>query len=115
MKAERKQELVRESAARSSAGDLRAVVWSAHAVQALLSHALSRADVEQALSASVVIEDYPANHRGLPDCLVLGFLEPGAVPVHAVVAIDEVRDRILVVTTYRPDPGRWENDWKTRR
>jgi hypothetical protein len=53
-------------------------------------------------------------HRRLPDCLVLGYLETGD-PVHAVIALDEMKERMLIVTVYRPDLERWENDWRTRK
>lgn len=37
------------------------------------------------------------------------------VPVHAVIALDEGRDRILMVTMYQPSEEDWEDDWKTRQ
>jgi len=37
------------------------------------------------------------------------------VIMHAVVAIDEERDRILMVTVYLPTEEEWENDWRTRK
>ena len=70
--------------------------------------------METALSACTVIEDYSRIHRTLPDCLVLGLLPDGR-PLHAVMAVDEANDRVLVVTVYVPDPVRWKDDWRTRR
>ena len=35
--------------------------------------------------------------------------------MHAVVAIDEERDRILMVTIYLPTGVKRENDWRTRK
>lgn len=61
-----------------------------------------------------LIEDYPVLHRPLPDCLVLAWLMPGE-PVHAVVAIDLERDRIFMVTVYKPSEEEWEDDWRTRK
>ena len=43
--------------------------------------------------------------RPLPDCLVLGFV--GGVPVHMAIALDELNDKILVVTVYVPSEERW--------
>jgi hypothetical protein len=74
----------------------------------------SRAELERALSSADVIEDYPEAHRALPDCLVLGFVS-GKDPVHAVVALDSKKSRIVLVTVYRPDPTRWSDDWRTRK
>ena len=53
-------------------------------------------------------------HRPLPDCLVLGWLT-SAEPLHAVVAIVLERDRIFMVTVYRPSEEEWEDDWRTRK
>jgi hypothetical protein len=109
-----KIDFARERADASLRGESSAVLWSVHAVQRLVASSLIRRDVEAALIASELIEDYPIGTRFLPDCLVLGFVAEGE-PVHAVVAIDEVRQRILIVTVYRPDPARWSDDFKQRR
>jgi hypothetical protein len=61
-----------------------------------------------------IIEDYPSGHRGLPDCLVLAKLSK-TLPIHAVIAIDEAKDRILVITAYVPSAERWHDDWRTRK
>jgi len=37
------------------------------------------------------------------------------MPFHAVIALGEVKDRVLVVTVYKPVLKEWMNDWKTRR
>jgi len=50
----------------------------------------------------------------LPDCLVLAFISNGR-SLHSVVALDQANDRIFVVTVYRPDKERWENDWKNQK
>jgi hypothetical protein len=70
--------------------------------------------VEEALQDGEVIEDYPAAHRLLPDCLVLGWLATGE-PLHAVIAIDEVNDRLFVVTVYEPSLEEWKDGWRTRK
>lgn len=36
-------------------------------------------------------------------------------PCHAVVAIDEENDRLLIVTVYRPSLEEWEDDWSRRK
>ena len=43
-------------------------------------------------------------------CLMLGFSSAG-LPIHAVCAITDV---LLIITLYRPDPGRWI-EWRERR
>ena len=90
------------------------VYWSRHAITEMVQDQLTRSEVETALQDCDVIEDYPATHRPLPDCLVLGHL-PSTRPIHAVIAIDQARDRIFVVTVYRPSAERWSDDWRTRK
>ena len=110
-----KQQLVRQIALDStSTSDGGKILWSRHAVAALVDDGLERRDVELALQQCHVIEDYPVAHRPLPDCLVLAFIPP-RVPIHAVIAIDELNDRIFIVTVYMPTDDRWEDDWRTRK
>lgn len=110
-----KQAFVRAKAAENALDpEQEKVVWAFHAVAKLRSEQLKRRDVEGALTRAQMIEDYPQLTRPLPDGLFLGYLDNGS-PIHAVVAIDEAKDRVLVVTVYRPCLERWENDWKTRR
>lgn len=90
------------------------VYWSRHAITEMVQDQLTRSEVETALQDGEVIEDYPATHRPVLDCLVLGYLQ-GMHPIHAVIAIDQVRDRIFVVTVYRPSAERWSDDWRTRK
>jgi hypothetical protein len=90
------------------------VYWSRHAIAEMIQDSLTRLEIEKALEYCEVIEDYLPKHRPLPDCLVLGQLQ-STQPIHAVIAIDADRDRIFVVTVYRPSPERWEDDWRTRK
>jgi hypothetical protein len=90
------------------------ILWSRHGIMELTNEQWSRSQVEQALQNSMLIEDYPQGHRRLPDCLVSGWLVTGE-PFHAVIALDENKDRLLIVTVYQPDPKEWEDDWQTRK
>ena len=90
------------------------ILWSTHAVQKLVSEGLGRLEVEAAIGRGELIESYPGSRRGLPACLVLAFLAGGG-PIHAVIGTDGPRDRILMITVYRPSEERWQNDWKTRK
>lgn len=90
------------------------ILWSHHGSTELANEGWHRLVVEDALQGCEVIEDYLTAHRPLPDCLVQGWLTSGQ-PFHAVVALDEARGRLFVVTVYRPAPEEWENDWRTRK
>jgi len=103
-----KQTFIRAKAAQGQ------VKWSTHALGELTPDNLSVPEVEAALQQAEVIEDYPHMHRYLPDCLVLTFNALNE-PIHAVVAINEPRGYILVVTVYRPTTQEWQDDWRTRK
>jgi hypothetical protein len=110
-----KQDFIREKARQNQAEpEGGKILWSRHAIAELANESWSRNEVEKALESGEVIEDYPAQHRPLPDCLVLGRL-PDDKPIHAVIAMDETNDRLFVVTVYKPDPEEWEDDGRTRK
>jgi hypothetical protein len=115
MKTEAKQSFIREKALQNAQDPQHTrVLWSRHAITELVADDLTRCQVEWALLRCELIEDYRTLHRPLPDCLVLGWLT-SEQPIHAVIAVDTERDRILVVTVYRPNAEEWENDWRTRK
>lgn len=105
---ERKQEIIRQCA---EAGQVK---WSTHATGEAAAEDLDQNQIVRALAVGEIIEDYPENHRQLPDCLVLGWLPDGS-PVHACVGVDEPNGRILIITIYRPTEEKWEHDWRTRK
>lgn len=115
MNTEDKQNFIRWKASQNQSDREGAKIrWSRHGITELVNEGWSRVLVEEALQYSEVIEDYLTLHRPLPDCLVLGWLATGE-PLHAVIALDEVNDRLFVVTVYKPSPEEWEDDWRTRR
>lgn len=115
MNAARKEALIRRAAAESIRHpNSRKVRWSRHAIAEIAHESLDPARLVQALVECEVIEDYPLVSRPLPDCLVLAWLPDGR-PVHAVIAINEPLEQVLVVTVYIPTEGQWEDDWKTRK
>ncbi len=59
-----------------------------------------------------VIEDYPSD-RPYPSCLIFG-MTPGGVAVHSVWAYNKGNRCAVLITVYRPDPGRWV-DGRERR
>ncbi|MEW5719194.1 MAG: DUF4258 domain-containing protein [Chloroflexota bacterium] len=94
--------------------DSRHILWSRHASVELINEGWTRHLIEDALVSCEVIEDYPTQHRPLPDCLVLGWLAE-TQPMHAVIAIDLLHNRLFVVTVYQPSPQEWKNDWRSRK
>ncbi len=58
-----------------------------------------------------IIEEYLTD-KPYPSCLVYGESFTGE-PIHTVWAYDERTGWAVLVTVYRPDPGRWI-DWRVR-
>jgi hypothetical protein len=71
------------------------------------------AEVLEALQAGEVIEDYPAD-TPYPSCLLLGRTPTGR-PLHIVCAPVLAERRLLIITTYQPDPTRWDPELRQRR
>lgn len=72
---------------------------------------ISAHDVEQAIRAGTIIEQYADDPRGA-SCLILGLVGPR--PLHVLCGCLDAEE-ILIITSYEPDPKEWENDWKTRK
>jgi len=72
---------------------------------------ISVADVRRVASLGEVIEDYPEDVRG-HSCLLLGQGADGR-PIHVVCAPKD--EYLTIVTAYRPSPGEWQDDFRTRR
>ena len=86
---------------------------SAHAAEEMAADSITRYMLRDAMGfdAPQIIEDYPEDRRGR-SCLILGWITPEQ-PVHIVAAY--WTEYPVVITVYRPDPVRWENDGKTRK
>lgn len=83
-----------------------------HAADEMLEDGIGEQELLAATLAGEGIEDYPPAFP-FPACLVLGHLPDGA-PVHAVWALDAATCYAFLVTTYRPDPARWTDDFRSR-
>jgi hypothetical protein len=88
-----------------------AIRWSGHAFGRMLERGIHRIQVIHALQRGEVIESY-ADDLPFPSVLVA---DVSTVPVHVIVAYDNLRREVHVVTAYRPDTEHFEADLKTRR
>jgi len=70
-------------------------------------------EVLQALDTGEIIEEY-ANDKPYPSCLILGRALTGR-PLHIVAAAVPGEGRLIIITTYQPNPERWEVDFSRRR
>jgi hypothetical protein len=86
---------------------------SDHGFNELVEDAIIASDVINGIAAAIAIEEYPDRVRG-PGVLALQH-DGGGRPVHVVWAIPANRRRpAILVTAYRPDPKRWDSDFKQR-
>jgi len=76
-----------------------------HAEEEAEADGLDMIDVWHSVKTGRVIEDYPSDYP-FPSCLVFGMTRNGE-PVHSVCAYNEKTRWAVLVTVYRPDPGRW--------
>ena len=70
-------------------------------------------EVLQALDRGEIIEIY-VEDTPYPSCLISGSTLAGQ-PIHVVCAPVQAEERLIIITTYRPDPNRWEADFRRRK
>jgi hypothetical protein len=88
--------------------------FSKHAEREREADTISMAELEEALINCEGIEDYPDDPRGA-SFLALGFSKDR--PIHAVCAIRNDPDELLLVTVYDPSksPAEWTEGYRKRR
>ena len=104
-------ETLRAIQALAASGSVRV---SEHGYDELSEDDIKIRDVLEGLSSGALVEDYPSFPKG-PAVLVLEF-DGDNKPIHVVWGIPKgfVSPAVLI-TAYRPDPKRWNDDFKTRR
>jgi hypothetical protein len=73
---------------------------------------IPRETILAALATYELVESYPED-KYLPSYLILARHTGEAF--HVLFAVDVQGDNVRVVTAYRPEPGEWQPDLKTRR
>ena len=74
-----------------------------------IERTIERAEVEEAVNNGIIIEEYP-DDKYSPSCLIYGqTLVKRDLHVQA-----SLPPKVVIVTTYGPDPGEWI-DCRTRR
>ena len=87
---------------------------SMHGSDAMYDDGVSEPALIDAICRSVpaeIIENYADDQRGR-SCLILAWITHDQ-PIHIVLAYWTAEPR--VITVYRPDPNRWEDDYKVRK
>jgi hypothetical protein len=87
-----------------------------HAKREMEAEALGPIATEEilaALDSGEIIEEYP-DDVPYPSCLILGHTQSGR-PLHVVCAPVVEEGRLVIITTYQPDPMRWEPGFRRRK
>lgn len=94
-----------------AAGEVRI---SEHGYDELSEDAIRVREIIDSLELAIEVEDYPAFPKG-PAVLVLQF-DGSNRPIHVVRGIPKGFDSpAVLVTAYRPDPARWNENFTERR
>ena len=92
-------------------GDVRV---SDHGYDELANYGLTAREIVSGVENGILVEDYPDYPKGA-SVLVLQTDKDGQ-PVHAVWGIPKGHERpAVLVTAYRPDPDRWNDNFMKRK
>jgi len=86
-------------------------IYRLHAIERMFQRNISEQDIESVVDKGTVIESY-SEDKPYPSFLALGHINNMAL--HVVYAIDEHRN-IIIITTYYPDPKKWDRNFKIRK
>jgi hypothetical protein len=90
------------------------VMISDHGYDELAADGLMVSDIVSTVNDSRMIEEYLDYAKG--PCILVLQKDRNGKPVHAVWGIPKGKTSpAVLVTAYRPDPNRWENDFIRRK
>ena len=84
-------------------------VFSEHSVKRMIQRSISRIEIEQAVIAGEIIEEY-YDDKYTPSCLIYG-RNDARRNLHIHVSFPPT---VVIITVYDPDPKEWI-DYKVRR
>jgi hypothetical protein len=80
--------------------------FSDHAVKRMIKRSINRSEIEDAVTAGEIIEEYP-NDIYSPSCLIYGRTRDGR-DLHVQLSLPP---SVVIITAYEPD----ESEWMDRR
>jgi hypothetical protein len=89
------------------------ILVSRHGFRELAADGILLNDVVEALTAAVVVEEYPDYAKG--HCILVLEYNRAGNPVHVLWGIPKGRETpAVLITAYRPQPERWSADYLKR-
>ena len=88
------------------------VFWTYHVNMRLRGRFINRQAILQSNESYEIIDEYPKD-KYLPSYLV--YSEYQGDIFHILFAVDLEGVNVRIVTVYRPNPGEWEEGFRTRR
>ena len=89
------------------------IEYRIHATRRMFERDINEDDVEIVLEKGNVIESYDDDFP-FPSILINGTGSDKSF-LHVVAAINESERKLLVITTYKPNPLMWKNDFAGRK
>ena len=86
-------------------------IYRLHAIERMFQRDISERQVEEVIEKGEIIESY-IDDKPYPSFLTLGYVDD--MPLHVVYAKDE-EGNIIVITAYKPNLTKWQDDLKTRK
>ena len=94
-----------------ASGDVRI---SEHGYEELANDGLTAREIVSGIDKAIIGEDYPDYPKGAS--VLVRQTDTSRQPVHVVWGIPKGHTRpAVLVTAYRPDPSRWNADFKRRK
>lgn len=89
------------------------IFWKEHALMRMRQRGIRIDDVFEVLQKGHIIEIYQSD-KPFPSVLINGKTTKNR-PIHVVVGINAGAGEIHIVTSYEPDPQKWEQNFGKRK